>query len=650
MPVFNITFGTPLHQKVLDACLARIRLSKEKMSARYAHFSDMEEEFISYIPDSENDKLRKINRKSQGLQTYTTIVVPYSYATLMAAHMYWTSVFLSRDPIHQFAGHHGEADRQVLALEALVNYQVGVGQMSVPYYIWLLDAGKYGLGVLGTYWAEEYNIISELVEEFPSYNGIPLITGKKETVRYTKRLNTYTGNRIYNIRPQDFLPDPRVPITRFQDGEFAGRRVDIGWNTVLKRSAEGLYYNMNNLKQMRNDSKTTREQGSSQIILPENTPFTQGGNDIKDTGTIEAHELCVELVPRDWELGTGSYPEKWVFTIAQERIIISAQPLGNYHNKFPFDIMEYEPDGYALFKRSLLEIIKPLNEVITWLVNSHFYNVRKSLNNQWVVDPSRVTMTDITSPNAGKVIRVKPSAYGQDVREMVHQLPVTDVTRSNIGDISMIEVLMQRVSGVADTVMGVNQQGGRRTAAEVRTSSGFSINRLKTVAEYMSALGFAPHSQKIVSNTLQYYKGEKVFKIAGPLADSENPYVNITPEFIAGSYGFIPVDGTLPVDRFAMMSLWNEILKSGAAYPGMLDSYNMGEIFAHIAQLGGLKALKSFRIQTMPNEQISNAVQRGNLIPMRGQSNGGQKGTGRSTGPTVSPVAAPEISGVGRVG
>jgi len=30
----------------------------------------------------------------------------------------------------------------------------------------------------------------------------------------------YKGNRVYNVRPYDFLPDPRVTVLNFQDGSL----------------------------------------------------------------------------------------------------------------------------------------------------------------------------------------------------------------------------------------------------------------------------------------------------------------------------------------------------------------------------------------------------------------------------------------------
>jgi hypothetical protein len=614
----KIAWGTPRHAKILDAVVERIKMSRNKMQSRYDHFARMEEMYIAYIPESESDRIKRLSREQKGTQTYTTIEIPYSYAILMAAHMYWASVFLGRSPIHQYSGRHGEAESRVMGLEALIDYQVMVGQMLVPYYIWLLDAGKYGLGVLGTYWEEDYSIVSKVVEQPATYRGIPIPFSRPQKVRVSERILQYQGNRAFNIRPQDFLPDPRVPITRFQDGEFAGRRTEVGWNYILKKQADGTYFNIDVLKRIR-ENRLTRDDGSPQIEMPESTPW-QGSEhiDIKDVGLTELHEMVIELVPREWELGSSSYPEKWVFTVANEKLIIGCQPLGLLHNQFPYDILEYEMEGYSLFKRSMLEILKPLNNVVSWLINSHFYNVRKSLNNQFIADPSRLMMTDITNPEPGKVIRVKPQAYGQDVRTMLTQVAVQDVTRSHLEDLKIIEQMIQRVSGVVDAVMGMPLQGGRRTATETRTTSSFSMNRLKINAEYMSALGFGPHSAKLVANTLQKYDQVRKFKIAGMMESWEDPYILVTPESIAGQYDFVPVDGTMPIDRFAVVNMWSQLMQSMGQMPDVAMQYDFGKIFGYMAQLGGIKNLKQFRVNVTPDERLMQLAAAGNSIPLGG--------------------------------
>lgn len=635
-----IRYDDAQHQVVLDALLDRLNLSREKMSQRYSDWIDAEERFLAYIPAREGDATRKAQKK-QGTHAFSSLEIPYSYAVALTAHTYWTSVFLSRSPVFQFQARHGEPQNQVQAVEAIMDYQYNVGGMSVPFYTWLLDPTKYGFGVVGTYWEEESVVVSKIEEQEETYLGIPL-PGSKKKVRTTERIPGYTGNKVYNVRPQDWFPDPRVPICRFQDGEFVARYVEVGWNTIVRRQQAGKYFNIDKLQRLR-QQQFDREKGSDQITLPEAAdeyPLGPPLDDKKagrDRPFVGLHEIYIELVPKEWKLGTTEWPEKWVFTVAEKDIIIGAQPLGLYHNKFPFAVQEYEPNGYSLFGRSLMEVMGPLQDTLSWLLNSHMHNVRKSLNDQFVVDPSRIVMKDITDPNAGRLIRVKPEYYGMPVKDAVHQLEVVDITRGHLKDAEAITDLIERVTGVNDNIMGAVNEGGRKTATEVRASSSFGINRLKTNAEYMSSMGWAPLSQMLLQNTQQFYDMERQFRIAGDMMGPDGAFLDVSPESIHGFFDYVPVDGTLPVDRFAQANLWREFIRDIGANPGLSQGYDIRRIIAHMMQLAGAKNIKQFEINVRPDEEILGQAQAGNIVPMTGQNAAGEP-------------QAPQVGGVGPTG
>ena len=98
-------------------------------------------------------------------------------------------------------------------------------------------------------------------------------------------------------------------------------------------------------------------------------------------------------------------------------------------------------------------------------------------------------------------------------------------------------------------------------------------------------------------------------------------YMEVAPNDIAGFYDFVPVDGTMPVDRFAQVDLWQQLMASMAWVPGALQQYDLGKIFAFIAQLGGLKNVNRFKVQIMPDAQMAGAAQAGNAVPMRANLN-----------------------------
>jgi hypothetical protein len=277
-----------------------------------------------------------------------------------------------------------------------------------------------------------------------------------------------------------------------------------------------------------------------------------------------------------------------------------------------------EPEAYAFSSRAMTDVLGPLQDAMDWLFNAHMYNVRKVMNDQFVVDPSRIVLGDLLDPLPGNIIRLKRAAYGSDPKQAITQLNVVDVTTRHIQDMMTIHEFAQRAVGVTDQIMGMLDTGGRKSATEIRTSSTFGVNRQKTVAEYFSAMGFSPLASILIQSSQQYYDVERMMKIAGDLMlDAGRGLINVTPEAIAGSYDFVPVDGTLPIDRYAQAMMWKELLAGMASMPSVMMQYDVSRIFAWVAQIAGLKNITRFRLQVQPDEALIAAAQMGNVVPMR---------------------------------
>lgn len=616
---------TPLHRRLKEALMDRLKMSERKMKDRYGQMSKNEELFQAYIPEREVDRLRRVNRESYGVPDYRTIELPYSYSVVMTAHTYFTSVFCARNPVLQLMGRHGESEQKVQAMETLLSYQMSVGNNMLPLFIWLLDPGKYGYGVIGHYWDRETYTIERVKEEVPTFFGTPVAGAAATKILVPETVTGYEGNRVYNVRPQDWLPDPRVALIHFQKGEFCARYVETPWNEIFEGSRERdgqfRFFNYDRLRALRanrdheqSSGTVPRDEGSGNVTTLPGAGYLEDGRQIP-VGFVKGHEVYFKLIPTDWELGDGTRQEIWVFNITQTGLIFGGGPLGELANKFPFDILTDEIDGYSIFPRSTLERCKPLNDVMTWLVNSHFYNVRAALNNQFVVDPSKVVMKDAERPEPGKMIRLKPVAYGTDVRTVLAQLPVQDMTRAHVNDLAMVMDMVQRMVPANDSLMGVQPSGSsRQTATSVRTSTHFSTSRLKTQCEWWSVLGWTPLTQKMVQRTQQHYDQAKQFRLVGDLAQFSSEFIEVDPQAISGFFDYEPVDGTLPIDRFAQANLWQMIMQSMEKHPQILMTYDIAKIFAWVAQLAGIKNLAQFRLT--PDQLLQQQIQAGNVIPI----------------------------------
>ncbi len=637
--------NSPLHAKIVQRLSDRLKYSNQAQNDQTWMWDKADDTVLAYVPESDLDAKRRTARENNGDPKYTTIKLPYTFAVLMAAHTYLTSVFFARSPVHQFAGRHGEPEQQVQALEAMMGYQVEVGEMLGPYYLWLYDSLKYGIGIIEEYWDKEEIQFTQILEQ-------PGPDGKPQKMQARVKAIGYEGNKITNISPRDFISDPRVPVGRFQEGEFAGARKRLSWETVVRRKAQGYYMNIDEIKGSGIKDFAGQSSGGSQLQRPEDSLTKFDSNyDEGHPPVVVVYEMCVSVIPSEWGVGDSDFPEKWMFTITGDlATLIGVQPHGAMHGRFPYGILESEVEAYGAYNRGLPEIMEGVQNTLDWLINQHFFNVRAALNNQFILDPSKIVTRGAEDGGPGFVYRLRPEAYGQDIRTFFHQIPVTDMTRGHIADMQTMIGVGERITGVNDSIMGVLNAGGRKTATEVRTSTGFGVNRLKTMTEYMSATGFSQHAQRLVQNSQQYFTAEKKFKIAGSLitdmgAASAQQFLDVKPESIQGFYDFVPVDGTLPVDRLALANLWKDILLQMRTVPGLILQYDLGKIFAHVAALAGVRNLGQFKLQIGSPAALSQQADAGNLVPVGGKSapGGGTLPAGIPVAPTGSNVAPPTL-------
>ncbi|UCE50135.1 MAG: hypothetical protein JSW47_08230 [Phycisphaerales bacterium] len=624
---FDVRPGTELHKKIVQEVMDRRNFSLRKMTDYHDRWDEADESVRAYVPETELTSKQKSGKKYRREFDYISLELPYSFAIIMTAHTYWSSVFLGRNPVYQFTARHGEPQDQVQAVEAIMDYQLLVGRQLPTLYNWIYDLAKYGLGIVGNYWDREEIVCAKFVEQQKTIAGIPL-SDKTEKVRVEERLVGYEGNRLYNVRPYDWMPDPRVPIYDFQKGEYCGRDTTGSYLTLQQDG----YINIKEAQ------KAGKRKGGSGAIETETTgtphmerPVQPDEEQGPGVSYANIHEMHIRIVPSAWGLGNSNSVEMWVFTIANANTVIGCRPLGLYHNKFPYAVVEYGMGASEFVKLSMVDVIKPLTDSLSWLFNVHFFNVRKALNDVRVVDPSRVTMSDVLRPGAGGVISLKPTAYGTDPKTAIHQLDVHDVTRTHLQDSQFVETMIQRVTGVVDNIMGMVNTSGRKTATEVRTSTGFSTNRLKTPAEYASAVGWGPMTEMMLQNTQQLYEDEKMFRIAGNLLfagqqqammQGQQPQngVKVTPDMISGFYDFVPVDGNLPVDRFAQANLWKEMLVQLGANPQLALEWDIGGMLSHVMKITGERNIDRFRLNLSPMERLQRQAELGNVVPLGGQS------------------------------
>ena len=611
--------GSDFHNALRNKIWQRARESRNEMSKRFSSWNEIDRVLTTYIPTS--DKERMI--KKQDSRKPISIVFPYTYSMLEALLTYMSMAFF-QDPMFQYEGVEDDDTQGAMLLELVVRLHCMKTKVPLAVHTILRDCFAYGVGIGLPGWVKKFGKIpikSSVISESP------LGQGQQDYMHFVDSM-IFEGNDLSSVDPYMWLPDPSVSSDRIQFGEFIGWMDRSNYMNLLSEEVnDDTIFNVKYLRAKqdkksslsRNQSDRQRKYGGSSDMAREMT---------MSTNPVDTIKLYVNLIPKEWKLGTSEYPEKWFFALAADDVIISCHKANHNHGLYPIAVASPEYDGYSITPMSRMEILYGLQGTLDFLFNSHVANVRKSINDMLVVDPFLVNIKDLEDPEPGKLIRLRRPAWGHGVDKVVQQLVVQDITRNNIGDSAYITQWMDRISGADQSMQGALRQGGpeRLTKGEFQGTRGSAVNRLQRIAmligtQFMQDIGtmFAVHTQQYMSkDTYVKVVGRHQEQLQSMFGKKKN--IQVTPYDLSVNYDVLVRDGSIPGGNFS--EAWLQMFSTIASTPELYQQFDVFRIFTYIAQQLGAKNVEDFRrvagqtkVVQAPDEQVLNEVQKGNLVP-----------------------------------
>lgn len=627
-PIDRLKPGSDLHRKVLTYLLERLNFSEKNMAGFYARWQAQEKRVQAYVDLADWEQTLKDLNDSGKPAAAVSITVPYSFATIQTIVTYLIQTFAGRKPMFQIGSHKKETMEGAQMLELVLQYNADNTRLIKQLFQYLFDGQLYGLGIIRTQWKNETKKRTVWIPP----EGDP--TGKMQKQRIDKLV--YSGNECEAIDPFMFFPDPRVPMIEVnRKGEFCFWRSYMGVHALKKND---IFTWVDAIGEMRNeptDNEDTSARGirigglSTPMEADQNTAF--GGKDY-----VQVDQGTVEIIPAELGLGTSEKPEKWIFTLGNKMQIIQAEPFDTDHDMHPVAVIEPYSLGYGFGQPSLADFTGDIQDMLSFLVNSHMDNTKTALNNMFIVDPQMVELQDLKEPGAGKLIRLKKAAQGRSVRDVIQQLPVSDVTRGHIKDFELFMGMGDSLSAVSDNLRGQQDSGGRKTATEIRTSGEAGASRLSSLTRKISSQGMVDMTEQMVLNIQQYLEDDFYLDIVGEQGLEkhfrnlgQDGQVQVRPEFMVGDFHYPVHDGTLPMDRVAMLDVWKEIFIGVLQDPTgeLRQTFSITKIFKHLADLGGAKNLDQMEVQmnvAPPGAEagLEQQAAAGNAVPVGGSTPG----------------------------
>jgi hypothetical protein len=543
---------------LLNQCKDWLKISRGEMSKYYDQWDRADQVYRGEITPDEAD--RKAAKRKEPVK----MVVPLTYQQVQTFVSFCYSVYNQRRYFFELEPMGLEDVPTAKIGQALLQRDLDYNRFRSEKVVQLLtDIGRFGLGVTKESWVREQVPVIEDVPD-PAYQPDPTQPQMAPPmVKQVTLTDKYVGNKVNVVSPYRFFPDPRIPLTRFQEGEFCASEDEYSRGELEVMQEEGMLAGLEHVRQFHQDADGAARR---LVWIKPNDPTS-----ISDSNPryFLISEIQCRLNPSKVMIAPGvaldpdvTREMKYVIWIANDNRIVRIEPCGYAHEEFSYAVGVFLPDQHRFLNFGLAELLGPLQDHVSWFINARVSSVRKVISNTLLVDPAAIEMEDLK--NRSPVIRLRKEYQGTGVERFVKQLDIQDVTAGHLADVNFLTQYARESTGITENILG-QFATGRRSAQEARQVSANAASRLLLTAHGIWESCLAPLGRRMLSNHRQGLDVPTMVKVLGQSIVMTNPmgiqqFKQVTKADLTGSVDFKVFDGTLPSQRGATAMVLKEIL------------------------------------------------------------------------------------------
>lgn len=501
---------------------------------------------------------------------------------------------------------------------------------------------KYGVGIKKETWLHKKKVCKTKVPDpnyVPNPQLPPLAPEQMPMIEQAVEETLYLGNKVINVSPYQFFPDPSVPLTRFQEGEFCGSEEEQSYSYLEGLEKDGVVAGIKHVRRTADGDLKRRLQFATQSSVKD--PTNQ-----KTSRYGVLTEIQVKLNPSTTMINEGVPLDPLIdrevvcliWYVNDDRIVRIEPDMGYNHDEFSYSVSQFLNDGERFVNGGIAEDIGSLQETATWFINAHVTSVRKVIDNKIIVDPKYVEMKDLEERRS--VIRTKPGASATTMERWFHQLQVQDVTAKHVDDADKMNAWAKEGTGINENLLG-QFASGRRSALEARNVNSNSAARLILTVYGIWETGEIPMGKRMLSNLQQGLDVAQLVRIYGEtrtmaenaasqLTDPQGlnavaRFIPVDKKQLVGSFDFQLFDGTLPSQRGATAMQLREMLKEMAANPASIPllGFDPALILQEILELSDVRNVNRLRLTPERLQLFMSMAGAGGNGGASGQSQGG---------------------------
>jgi hypothetical protein len=596
------------HDAMMKHVKSLAKIAYKDVSRHFTQWDKNDQTFRSeYCKDKEDVESERKGQMSK-------MIVPMTFSQIMTFVSFAIMSITQNRRFFELEPTGREDDVLQEPVELILERDLRRNQWTAFLVQFFLDIGRFGRAAAEVCYKEEYRNIR--ISDQSETEGAFGTTRTTYTNKFTK-LPFFVGNKIYSVSPYKFLYDTRLPLTRYQEGEFCGSEDVFSYASL--QSQDDLF-NLDkipkfSLEGYRKRKKWSRADLGQSIRENPNLGEISGNSDHSTTfvtgGDVVVNKMCFDLIPKNFkDSSTKSwfdpeidFPVRYLIWYANDKTIIRFEEAYYLHCQFPYIAGQYIPDQHESLHSGLADVCSELTSLITWKINAHMASQKNSVESKYIVDPAGVDVKQLESRSP--YIFLKRNASQTGVDRYIKQFKTEDTTALVFKDVGDISDLTEKITGLSAQLQG-QYSSGRRSATQDRVVAQGASSRGKTTLGAIWDTAFEPLGKQLIINNRQEMEFETFDRIMGqrdwPLnPDTQSPYTTeeifamfqSTPEELVQNEDFFVYDGTTPSEKAFLAQSLQEVFVTILSNPQVAQMLGIGpefikELFNQIYLLRGV--------------------------------------------------------------
>jgi len=305
----------------------------------------------------------------------------------------------------------------------------------------------------------------------------------------------------------------------------------------------------------------------------------------------EVSTIYARIIPADFDLAAPrkNSPQVWKFRLVGANVLISAHPVLSAHDELPIAVGQPIEDGLSYQTRSIAEGHMAFQNTASNLYNTRIASSMRAINDRMLYDDTMIDPTDINSPVPAAKIPVRNITMNKTLNDAAKQIPFDSRgTDSALSDMQQTVDLSYMLQGLNPFRQGQTVKGNR-SVAEFNSIINFSDLRTRLLALMLEVQIFLPIKDNLKLNLMIHD-----VDLTGTNHRTGAPIKLSAEELRTANFEFKLADGYNPRSKILATDDLTAALQFISQTPQLAGQYNIGELFAHLLTMKGVKHVDEY--------------------------------------------------------